>query len=75
MSVVDFETFLKVLNRPDGWKPAGTAGKSSVGARVKTNTPRRIHQRIPSIRQGRKWIHRSRRITLCPHSIRRKNDG
>ena len=25
--LVDFETFLKVLNRPDGWKPAGTAGK------------------------------------------------
>ena len=26
---VDYETFLRILNRPDGWKPAGTAGKPS----------------------------------------------
>lgn len=26
--IVDYDTFLKVLNRPDGWKPAGTAGTS-----------------------------------------------
>lgn len=26
--IVDYKTFLTILNRPDGFKPAGTAGKS-----------------------------------------------
>jgi hypothetical protein len=30
---VDYDTFLKILNRPDGWKPAGTAGESCFPSR------------------------------------------
>jgi hypothetical protein len=33
---VDYKTFLTILNRPDGFKPAGTPG--SYSARPKTDT-------------------------------------
>ena len=26
--IVDYNEFLQILNRPDGWRPAGTEGKS-----------------------------------------------
>jgi len=28
--VVGYDQFIQVLNRPDGWKPAGTAGESII---------------------------------------------
>jgi Ca2+-binding EF-hand superfamily protein len=32
--IVDYETFLRILNRPDGWKPAGSADEFIKGFQV-----------------------------------------
>lgn len=38
LSVVDYKTFLTILNRPDGFKPAGTPGIRAFGFNLLNTT-------------------------------------
>lgn len=74
---VDYKTFLSILNRKDGFKPAGTPGIDTSLSVQQNNRlflhHRGVHTWFPNIRQGRKWHDRCWWTSICTYSTRRED--